>query len=81
MKKILKSELTPQLVKHQEATLQLFNIQRDIVSPVTSFSMSLLPESYRLFPFSPLPMPSFLQIMKTEFVEHQKSVDTTLYKP
>lgn len=37
MKKILKSELTPQLVKHQEATLQLFNIQRDILSPVISF--------------------------------------------
>lgn len=37
MKKILKSELTPQLVKHQEATLQLFNIQRDTLSPVTSF--------------------------------------------
>lgn len=36
MKKILKSELTPQLVKHWEATLQLFNIQRDIFSPVSS---------------------------------------------
>lgn len=30
MKKILKSELTPQLVKHEEATLQLFNIQGGI---------------------------------------------------
>lgn len=28
MKKILKSELTPQLVKHQEATLQLRIVQR-----------------------------------------------------
>lgn len=37
MKKILKSELTPQLVKHQEATLQLFNVQRDIFSPVIFF--------------------------------------------
>lgn len=37
MKKILKSELTPQLVKHQEATLQRFNIQRDILSLI-SFS-------------------------------------------
>lgn len=80
MKKILKSELTPQLVKHREATLQLFNIQRDILHQSFPSNVSV-PESYRFLHFSTLPIPSFLQIMKTEFVEHQKSVDMTLCKP
>lgn len=47
MKKILKSELTPQLVKHQEATLQLFNVQRDIFHQSFSSDVSV-PESQTL---------------------------------
>lgn len=41
MKKILKSELTPQLVKHREATLQLLNTQRDIYT-VMYFKKTIL---------------------------------------
>lgn len=40
MKKILKSELTPQLVKHQEA-IQLLNVQRGNFSPVLSSAASV----------------------------------------
>lgn len=80
MKKILKSELTPQLVKHQEATLQLFNIQRDPLWPSLPSNVSAS-EAHRPSCFSTLPLPSVLQIMKTEFVEHQKSVDMMLCKP
>lgn len=77
MKKILKSELTPQLVKHQETTLHLFNVQRDIFS--RHFLLMSVPESQTLASLHF--HPSFLQIMKTEFVEHQKAVDMMLYKP
>lgn len=55
MKKILKSELTPQLVKHQEATLQLFNIQRDSFPSPPNVSAS---ESYRLAFPTPLSISS-----------------------
>lgn len=79
MKKILKSELTPQLVKHQEATLQLL-IYKD-TSFHQSFLLMSLFQNHTDSCFSTLPSPSFLQIMKTEFVEHQKSVDMMLCKP
>lgn len=58
MKKILKSELTPQLVKHQEATLQLFNIQRDSFSQSFPSNVSAS-ESYRRA--SPTPLHHFFR--------------------
>lgn len=80
MKKILKSELTPQLVKHQEATLQLFNIQRDIIHQSFPSDASAR-EPHRRSCLCVLPTPPFLPIMKTEFVGHQESVDMMLCKP
>lgn len=50
MKKILKSELTPQLVKHQEATLQLLIVQGDSFTHVLPASAQTPSDSLHTSP-------------------------------
>jgi hypothetical protein len=51
MKKILKSELTPQLVKHQEATLQLLMVQGGSFTLTSAHASAS--DSIRLSPHKP----------------------------
>lgn len=78
MKKTLKSELTRQLVRHQEATLQLLIVQGGFTLASSQCLCSSLRQTLALHTS---PAPSFLHIMKTGFAGHQKSVDRTSCKP